>query len=85
MAKIDARRFVPSPEEQSAGVQPMDKLEILEALAKYKAQNPAKYEAKKEALFKRYGLDLEDEPVQEPDASDVELAELKKKVAKKAK
>lgn len=84
MAKIDARRFVPTPEEKGQGAQPMNKLEIVEALARYKAQNPAKYEAKKAALFARYGLDAEDEVVTEPDANDVELEALKTKV-KKAK
>lgn len=83
MAKIDAKRFIPSQEDRQKGVQPMDKEEILEALAKYKVQNPAKYEAKKEALFARYDLKSTDEPVVEPDANDIELAELKAKAKKK--
>lgn len=74
MAKIDAR---PIPKDDQAAA--------LAALAAYKAQNPVKYEQKKAALFARYGLDVvEDaakvEPV--PDASDIELEEIKAKVVK---
>jgi hypothetical protein len=85
MAKIDSRKFKPTPEEVRAGAAPMDKAEIVEALAKYKQQNPAKYEAKKAALFARYGLSLSEEVEETPDESDKELAALKVKVAKKAK
>lgn len=56
-----------------------DKSEVLMALAAYKRQNPAKYEAKKEALFKKYGIEIE--PVEEIDAEIVNL----EKAAKKAK
>jgi len=77
------RKFKPTPAEVAEqGATPMDKAEIIEQLAKYKLQNPVKYEAKKAALFARYGL-VEDsipEPVQ--DASDVELEVLKTKVTK---
>lgn len=82
MAKLNTRRFVPTAEEANAGVQPMDKSEIITALQAYKKQNPKKYEAKKEALFKQYGLVLEDEKVEVPDANDVELEALKEKVTK---
>jgi hypothetical protein len=65
-----------------------DQAEALEAIAAYKKQNPVKYEAKKEALFARYGLNLvEDETKVEetPDENDIELAKIKAKVTKKAK
>lgn len=85
MAKLNTRRFVPIGEELQQGAVPMDKVEILEALARYKVQNPTKYEAKKAALFARYGLNETEEIAdKEPDESDIELAELTKK-AKKAK
>jgi len=75
--KIMARvEHVPIPKD--------DKEAALAAIAAYKAQNPVKYEQKKEALFARYGLDaLKDsvEPVE--DDNDKELKALKKKVAKK--
>ena len=59
-----------------------DKAAALEAIAAYKAQNPVKYEQKKEALFARYGLDSVKDSVEVPDdANDIELKELKKKVA----
>ena len=61
-----------------------DKAEALEAIAAYKKQNPVKYEAKKEALFARYGLTLEEEPQEIPDTNDLELEAMKKKVTKKA-
>lgn len=60
-----------------------DQMEALRAIAAYKKQNPVKYEAKKEALFARYGLDLENEPEEIKDENDVELEELAKKVVKK--
>jgi hypothetical protein len=83
MAKLQARRFVPTPEDAKQGAQPMTKEEIITALEAYKKQNPTKYEMKKEALFKMYGLLPEEEAVSVPDANDVELAEIKKAVTKK--
>ena len=63
-----------------------DKAEALEAIAAYKKQNPVKYEAKKAALFARYGLDAVKDSVEEtPDDNDKELEALKKKVTKKVK
>ncbi len=60
-----------------------NKAEALEAIAAYKKQNPVKYEQKKAALFARYGLDVaEDSDEQEPDANDIELESIKKKVTK---
>ena len=61
-----------------------NKEEALEFIAAYKKQNPVKYEAKKEALFARYGLTLEEEPQEIPDSNDLELAAIKKAVTKKA-
>ena len=61
-----------------------DKAGALEAIAAYKKQNPVKYEAKKEALFARYGLALEEEVQEIPDENDLELEAIKKKVTKKA-
>lgn len=57
-----------------------DKSEVLTALAAYKRQNPAKYEVKKAALFKKYGIEVE--PVEELDAEIVKL-ETEAKKAKK--
>ncbi len=85
MAKLALRKFKPTPEEvQLTGVAPMTQEEILEQLKAYKAQNPVKYEAKKAALFARYGFTIEDVPAPVKDESDVELEALEKKV-KKAK
>lgn len=84
MAKLKAKRFVPTQEEMEQGEQPMDKTEILEALIAYKKQNPVKYAAKKAALFKKYGLNLDDEPVELQDEEEQELEAIKEKVAKKA-
>jgi hypothetical protein len=84
MAKLSMRRVVPTPEDVAQGIAPMSKEEILELMADYKRQNPAKYEAKKEAMFAKYGLKASDEPVDpEPDENDKELAELKAKAKKK--
>lgn len=58
-----------------------DKAAALEAIMNYKKQNPVKFELKKESLFKKYGLELED--VEEvKDETDVKLEKLKKKLAK---
>ena len=74
MARIE---YTPIPKDDQAAA--------LEAIAAYKKQNPVKYEMKKEALFARYGLTLEDEPQEIPDSNDLELEAMKKKVTKKAK
>ena len=58
-------------------------VEVIEALEAYKKKNPVKYEMKKVALFARYGLTPETVVETVPDESDVELAEIKKKVTKK--
>ena len=75
MARVE---HVPIPKD--------DKAVALEAITAYKAQNPVKYEQKKEALFARYGLDsVKDivEPVE--DENDKELEAIKKKVTKAKK
>ena len=74
MARIE---YTPIPKD--------DQAMALESIAAYKKQNPAKYEAKKEALFARYGLNVADEPQEIPDSNDLELEAIKKKVTKKAK
>ncbi len=80
MGTIKQRNFVSKPEEAEQGVPSMTKEEIITSLIQYKKQNPAKYEAKKEALFKRYGLN--DIPAEVEDEMDKELEEAKKKVKK---
>lgn len=80
MANTENRRFVPTQEELAQGKSPMEKSEIIEALARYKVQNPAKYETKKEVLFKKYGIEVE--PVAEIDAEVVKLEEAAKKAKK---
>lgn len=60
-----------------------DKAAAIAALEAYKKQNPKKYEQKKEALFKYFGLDATEEKQEEKDASDVELEVIKEKVTKK--
>lgn len=83
MAKLAMKKFVPQGEERDAGELPMSQVEILEALAKYKAQNPTKYAQKKEALFKRYNLKEEDVRDEVLDEDDKELKELTAKAKKK--
>lgn len=60
-----------------------DKEAVLAALENYKKQNPTKYEAKKKALFARYGLNIEEEKQEVKDANDIELEVIKEKVTKK--
>lgn len=69
----------------STEMKPINKantVEVLEALAAYKKQNPAKYEAKKAALFAKYGLNESDLTLEIQDESDKQLEELKKKAKK---
>jgi hypothetical protein len=82
MARIEHKKFAPLPNEIAEGATPMSKLEVIESLSKYKLQNPVKYEQKKEALFARYGLTLEEEKETVPDANDLELEALKVKAKK---
>lgn len=84
MAKLIFKYF----KGKKAGEADMSKAEIVAALKAYKAQNPAKYKVKKEALFARYGLtELAQEQVEEQlqDANDEELETLTKKVTKTKK
>jgi len=86
MARIEHKKFIPTPAEASEGATPMSKIEILNSIAAYKLQNPKKYETKKEALFARYGLALEEEvPEVAPDANDIEIAKIAKKLKKDTK
>ena len=63
-----------------------DKAAALEAISAYKVQNPVKYEQKKEALFKKYGLDAVKDSVEKvEDDNDKELKALKKAVTKSKK
>ena len=59
--------------------------EVINFLMAYKEQNPAKYELKKAALFKQFGISLEEETKLEPvkDESDIELETLKTKAKAK--
>ena len=85
MAKLEHKKFVLLPAERAEGAVDMTQSEIVEALIKYKAQNPLKYEAKKAALFAKYGLEDEEVQAPEPDANDIELKAIKERVTKKAK
>lgn len=58
-----------------------DKLAALEAISNYKKQNPAKFEAKKEALFKKYGLELNEVELPK-DETDEKMDALKTKLSK---
>ena len=83
MAKLVTKRFVPTQEEVQQGEQPMSKVDVLESLMRYKKQNPVKWLTKKAGLFARYGLDVNDEPVELKDAEDEELEAIKKLITKK--
>lgn len=84
MAKIAMKRAKATPEGRQQGETDMTREEIISMLADYKKQNPKKYEAKKEVLFARYNLKVEDEaPEPEPDENDKELEALKAKSKKK--
>ena len=64
------KKFKAEKADLEAGVGQMTNDEIINALIAYKKQNPVKFEAKKEALYKMYGLneipqEVEDEVVKE--------------------
>ena len=66
---------------------PVDKSnqeEVINFLMAYKKQNPAKFELKKAALFKEFGISLEAAPALDPvkDETDVQLETLKAKAKK---
>lgn len=67
MADINMKKFVEQPSD-----------EILKALATYKKQNPAKYEAKKEALFKKYGIESISEEVEKSIEEELNIKKSKK-------
>jgi len=79
MAVLKFQKFVPNAEEMRQGAVAMTKDEVLDQLTKYKAQNPVKYEAKKAALFAKYGFTLDEEREVVKDDNDIELEALKKK------
>lgn len=61
-----------------------NKEEVINFLMAYKKQNPVKFELKKAALFKEYGIEAEEEKKVEPvkDATDLQLEEIKAKAKK---
>jgi len=63
-----------------------DKEQAIVHLMNYKKQNPKKFELKKEELFKKFGISVEEAPTLEPvkDETDIQLEKLKEK-AKKTK
>ena len=66
---------------------PIDKTNkeaAITALMKYKKQNPVKFELKKAELYKKFGIEVEEEAKLEPvkDATDIELETLKAKATK---
>lgn len=80
MGTMHMKKFKATQADIDAGVGQMDQTEIINALIAYKKQNPVKFEVKKEALYKMYGLneipqEVEDEVVKE-------LEEKKKSVKK---
>lgn len=58
--------------------------EVINFLMNYKKQNPAKFALKKEALFKQFGITLEEETKVDPvkDETDIQLETLKAKAKK---
>jgi sulfite reductase beta subunit-like hemoprotein len=67
MSDINMKKFVEQPTE-----------EVIKALAAYKKQNPAKYEAKKEALFKKYGIESISEEVEKGVEEELNIRKSKK-------
>jgi hypothetical protein len=61
-----------------------DKAAAITALMNYKKQNPVKFELKKAELYKKFGIEVEEEAKLEPvkDATDIELETLKAKATK---
>lgn len=82
MAQLQHKYFQDHLNEVGVMVPGMELDEIVEALKKYKAQNPTKYAAKKEELFARYGLAGETAETVEAELRDPDLEELET-VAKK--
>jgi hypothetical protein len=80
MANLHMNKFVATQADVDSGVGQLDKEGIINALIAYKKQNPAKFEAKKEALYKKYGLDEIPKEVEDAVVADLEE---KKKATKK--
>lgn len=57
---------------------------VINFLMSYKKQNPEKFALKKEALFKQFGISLEEEKKVDPikDETDIQLETLKAKAKK---
>jgi hypothetical protein len=85
MRKLLALIFRPMAQIEHKPIPTDDQVAALEAIKAYKKQNPAKYELKKAALFKKYGLSPDAEVEEAPDASDIELEAITKKVKRNAK
>ena len=56
MATVQLKKLKPTPEDIKNGEAITSKAEIIAAIKQYKEKNPVKFEAKKEALFKKYEL-----------------------------
>lgn len=67
MADINMKKLVEMPSE-----------EVLKALATYKVQNPVKYEAKKKALFAKYGIENITEEVEKAVEEELTVKKSKK-------
>lgn len=67
MADINMKPLVGLPSE-----------DVIKALAAYKSQNPAKYEAKKSALFAKYGIEAITEEVEKTVEEELKIKKSKK-------
>lgn len=67
MADTNMKKFTEQPSE-----------EVLKALAAYKIQNPVKYEAKKAALFAKYGIETISKEVEQEVAEEIKIKKEKK-------
>ena len=85
MRKLLDLIFKPMAQIEHKPIPTNDQVAALEAIKAYKKQNPLKYEAKKAALFKKYGLTPDAEVEEKPDENDIELAAITKTVKKNAK
>lgn len=73
MATQNMKKFVATQGDLEAGVGQLSHEEKINAIIAYKKQNPAKFEAKKDELYRKYGLneiptEVEDEVVKELEA-----------------
>lgn len=81
MGTMHMKKFKATQADLESNVGQMDQTEIINALIAYKKQNPVKFAAKKEALYKAYGLT--EEIPQEVEDEVVKELEAKKKATKK--